>query len=570
MSAQDVVSKYGLSQADAAAVAKNLGYAGDMSGIQYAAAPPPVVQAAAPVVQAVEAPVVQAAAAPVVQAAAAAPAYTQYTNEQIGSYLAANPTADIAAATKATNADPTAVNAYIASLTKPFVGSTNTTGGSGTLGIYNQMVAQGIDPTEYYAAATANDPKYAGWSKEDIARGYQLDKGAYALSKQLNGVVSDKDWAKFMDDNKYSINDMSQAFGLSKDEVTRRYNAAKATQPVVCGEGFKLSADGKSCVPDKKGPITCGPGYKLSTDGLSCVRDTIIVTQDTSCPSGSHWDSTLKMCVLNTSATQNTTDTVDTSTNLITAPATTLPVGVSGNTGPSVYGGGTTVNPNGTITTSPVIPGIPAGGFTGMESLRDAYVEGGGSLGYVPYAPKTMDEFDKKYTSKLTGGSKQAYDYLTGKTPYSPTPSTPTGEIMKPYAESVLGIPTSLSKKMYLFDPATKTYKVNPDYAIPTRDSKGKVTTTLTNKDVAEFVGKAPTYDALYTWMTTNNLSPEQVATASGKPFTEINKQFLKAQGIAGDDGKIDQTKLDEKTAEDEKTNFDYTAYLKANPDVQA
>jgi hypothetical protein len=206
-----------------------------------------------------------------------------------------------------------------------------------------------------------------------------------------------------------------------------------------------------------------------------------------------------------------------------------------------------------------------------MTSLRNAYEEGGGSLGYVPYAPKTIDEFDKKYTSKLTGGSKQAYDYLTGKTPYSPTPSTPTGEIMKPYAESVLGIPTVSSKKMYLFDPATKQYKINPDYAIPTRDPKtGKNTTSLTNKDVAEFVGTAPSYDALYTWMTTNNLSPEQVATASGKPFTEINKQFLKAQGLAGDDGKIDQTKLDEKTAADEKTNFDYVAYLKANPDVQA
>jgi hypothetical protein len=39
MGAQDVVSKYGLSQADAATVAKNLGYTGDMSGIQYAAPP---------------------------------------------------------------------------------------------------------------------------------------------------------------------------------------------------------------------------------------------------------------------------------------------------------------------------------------------------------------------------------------------------------------------------------------------------------------------------------------------------------------------------------------------------
>jgi hypothetical protein len=161
MSAQDVVSKYGLSQADAATVAKNLGYTGDMSGLQYAA--PPAVQAAAPVVQAQTANTV-----------AAAPTYNQYTNEQIGQYLTTNPTADIAAAIKTTNADPAAVNKYIASLANPFKGSTETTGGSGTLGIYNQMLAQGIDPNELYnaanAAATANKSTYGGWSAADNRR----------------------------------------------------------------------------------------------------------------------------------------------------------------------------------------------------------------------------------------------------------------------------------------------------------------------------------------------------------------------------------------------------------------
>jgi len=514
MSAQDVVSKYGLGQADAAAVAKNLGYTGDMSGLTYAA-PPPVIQAAA-------APVVQAAAAPVVQAAAA-PAYTQYTPEQMGSYLTTNPNVDLATAIKTTNADPTAVNAYIASLTKPFIGSTDTTGGSGTFGIYNQLVAQGIDPTEYYNAATANDPKYAGWSKEDIQRGYNLDKGAYALSKQLNGVVSDKDWAKFMDDNKYSINDAAQAFGLSKDEVTRRYNAAKATQVVTCGAGFKLSADGKSCVPDKQGPITCGAGYKLSTDGLSCVRDTTVVTEDTTCPSGSHYDSKLKMCVLNTSATQDTSTNVTTPTDISTAVSTSLPVGISG-------AGITTINPNGTVTTRPDIPGIPEGGFTGMTSLRDAYEKGGGSLGVNKnlFAPKTYKEIEDRY--KLTGGSKQSYDYLTGKTPYSPKPVTETGEIMKPYAESVLGIPANSSKKMYVFK--NGKYEVNPDYAIPTYDKDGKKSLDLTNQDVINYV-KSPEYsndDAFLGWMTANNLSPEQVAAATGMSIADVYKKIKKAK----------------------------------------
>jgi hypothetical protein len=79
------------------------------------------------------------------------------------------------------NADPNQVNRYISNIAAPFVGSTDTTGGSGTLGIYNQMNALGIDPNELYASRIAADPKYAGWSQADIARGYALDKGALAL-----------------------------------------------------------------------------------------------------------------------------------------------------------------------------------------------------------------------------------------------------------------------------------------------------------------------------------------------------------------------------------------------------
>jgi len=203
MNAQDVVSKYGLSQADAATVAQNLGYKGDMSGIQYTA--PPTAQTTA----------------------AAAPTYTQYSDEAFGAHLAKYPNADLAKDLVTYNADPAAFNRYIASLTSPFVGSTDTTGGSGTLGIYNRMLSEGVDPNEYYKAALANDPKYAGWGLADIQRGYNLDKGAYALSAAEKDGVSDKEWVKFMDDNGYSINDMAQAFGLSRNEVKARYDAAK-------------------------------------------------------------------------------------------------------------------------------------------------------------------------------------------------------------------------------------------------------------------------------------------------------------------------------------------------------
>jgi hypothetical protein len=165
-----------------------------------------------------------------------------------------------------------------------------------------------------------------------------------------------------------------------------------------------------------------------------------------------------------------------------------------------------------------------------MGTVRDDYVRGGGSLGYTSPTFASLKAVEDKYP--LRGGSKQSYDYLTGKTDYSPVPYTKTGELMKPYAESVLGIPAAVSKKMYLFDPATKQYKINPDYVIPTRDSAGKVTTSLTNKDVTEFIGTSPADDTFLSWMTANNLSPEQIATATGMSIAEVYKKIKKAKPI--------------------------------------
>jgi hypothetical protein len=368
-------------------------------------------------------------------------------------------------------------------------------------------------------------------------------------------------------------------FSLFKDKAvvpptcgfgTKLNAAGTACEPIVCGDGFKLNAAGTACEAIGGGTKVidevCGPGFKKSIDGKSCVPITTTVIQETSCPSGQHYDPVTKSCVLNISATQNTTTTVTTPTSLTTTPSTTLPVGVSGNTGASIIGGGSTVNPNGTITTSPVIPGIPVGGFTGMEQLRDTYEKGGGSLGVNKniFVPKTYKELEDRF--KLTGGSKQAMDYLTGKTKYSPIPYTEDGQIAKSYAESVMKMPVAASSKMYIFK--NGKYEVNPDYAIPTYDKDGKKSSNLTNADVKTFVDKGPSADAFYTWATTNNLSPEQIALASGKPINEISKLFTGAKDLVGEDGKIDQTKVDEKTAKDIETNWDEAAYLAANPSV--
>ena len=284
----------------------------------------------------------------------ASPTYTAYTDAQMGSFLSnpANKDINLDQAIIDTNANPADVNRYIASFSSPFVGSTDTTGGSGTLGIYNRMVAEGIDPNEAYAALIANDPKYAGWSKEDITRGYNLDKGAYALSKELGGNVSDKDWVKFMDDNKYSINDAAQAFGLSRNEVQRRYDAVKAAE--------------KKVTP----PITTVTGGT----GTGGVNDLLLpTTPQTYAP-----------------------------------PGTTNPYGNVNNPGDLTF------NADGSTTVQPNIPGRPYGGFIGIQQLKDAYTKGGGSLGYTARAPKTIAEFNQMH-NKQTGDSLAAYNFLMNK-----------------------------------------------------------------------------------------------------------------------------------------------------------
>jgi len=256
----------------------------------------------------------------------------------------------------------------------------------------------------------------------------------------------------------------------------------------------------------KKPPVTCSPGYRLNAAGTACEPIPVVNPPLTN-------------------VTQNTTTNVTTPTNLYTAPSTALPVGIAGNTGPSQIGGGATVNPNGTITTSPRIPGIPVGGFTGMGQVRDAYEAGGGSLGVNKnlFAPKTQDDINARY--KLTGGSKAAFDYLTGKTKYSALPVTETGEIMKPYAESVLGVPSSKSSKQYLFDPDTRKYTLNPDFIPISYTDKGEKVYGLSSRDIAAQLPDVPTSD-YEKWMKDNNVTLAQIAQALGISLAEAKKRY--------------------------------------------
>lgn len=109
--------------------------------------------------------------------------------------------------------------------------------------------------------------------------------------------------------------------------------------------------------------------------------------------------------------TDKTTDTTGTTTNTLT------------NLGPGVTTGEAPI--------ASVIPG--AGPVPTMSEVVRAYTEGGGSLGYIPYAPKSMAELEAKYP--ITGASKAARDYLYGRGAY-PVAQTPEGGIMRPYWEA--------------------------------------------------------------------------------------------------------------------------------------
>jgi hypothetical protein len=134
---------------------------------------------------------------------------------------------------------------------------------------------------------------------------------------------------------------------------------------------------------------------------------------------------------------QNISD-IDRSLQVRSTTCATCPVGVSG-------AGVTTINPNGTITTAPDIPGRPEGGFTGTGQVKDVYTQGGGSTGYVSKAPTSMAEFNERF-NRQTGDSLDAYRYLMGKGEDGVAPKYPyksgVEQIMRPYSEvTTLGIP---------------------------------------------------------------------------------------------------------------------------------
>jgi len=383
--------------------------------------------------------------------------------------------------------------------------------------------------------------------------------GMYTNIKQVAGSLQDQ-----INAGKITA---AEARALSQGEMTR---LGMSGADVKNATGFDLA----NLFKDKAvvGDVVCGPGYKKSIDGKSCVPIGVIETfNPPTVPSGYHINSN-GVLVPNISSTQNTTTGVDIPTDLYTAPATSLPVGVGGNTGPSQIGGGATVNPNGTITTSPRIPGIPVGGFTGMQNLRDVYTKGGGSLGYTSPKFSSLDEFTEKYVNKrMSGDSKAAYDYLTGKGGAKYPVKSGVGQISEDYATAVLGYPAR-GNLPYIYNKATGKMDVNPDYIAPGRDAEGNVTYGMSLNDVKKSLTDKPlSGQALYDWAKANNLSAQQIADATGRSLSSVYSDFRAGskaaadkKAITNDDGTVDEAKV----AKQIEDNFDEAAYLKAHPSV--
>jgi len=491
MSAQDVVSKYGLSAADAANVAQNLGYTGDMSNINYYTPPPAAATTTGDSPEINTTP--RADLAPAV--AADAPTYTNYTPDQIAQYVQTsginlNDPAAIAAAEKQTNIDPAAYNAWFASNANPFSAAALTNPANAT--------AANVSA---FDATLGTAPANMGINNA-IATAY---KNTGATENLAGNIQGNTQLAKEMDTWNVPPAQMAKTTGYTEAEIQALYDA-------VDPHGKFASAVTKTVTP---APASTLSGMGTTTTPNGTVLNTYTAPGSTT------------PIILN--PVNRTTENVNTPTDIATAPAGALASGVGGNNA--------TVNPNGTISQHPNIPGIPVGGFTGVSSLTNAYTAGGGHTGPTNlYVPKTVEELNAKYP--VSGGSKQMLDYLSGKTTENPIlhPYTPTGQISKDYASSVAGYPEKdTSQRMYTFDTATKKYIRNPDF-IP-HNFDPKTGEKVYGKSLNQIRGDMNTLKNDSDWlnyMNTNNIQPQQIADATGVSLGEVLQHIQTAKAGSG------------------------------------
>ena len=242
-----------------------------------------------------------------------------------------------------------------------------------------------------------------------------------------------------------------------------------------------------------------------------------------------------------------------TQTVLDTNSTTNAPAGTRNPYGNINNPGDLTFNADGTVTVQPNIPGRPYGGFSGMGEVKNAYTQGGGSLGYTPRVVNSADQHDELYNRFTPGGdSEAAYNYLIGKGGAKYPTKSRVGEIARPYREATMGYPAS-TNKAYNYDAATGKMVRNPDYVAPGRDAAGNVNYTLSLSEMKKYLTANPlSGQALYDWAQENGASAQDVADATGRKLSEVYAEFRAAAKKTADDKKTAET-----TATDTTTTYD-------------
>jgi membrane protein involved in colicin uptake len=162
----------------------------------------------------------------------------------------------------------------------------------------------------------------------------------------------------------------------------------------------------------------------------------------------------------------------------------------------------------------------------------------------TPLSPQQMKNryYDAKY-NKMTGDSQAAYNFLMGKGA-NPTKST-VGQIARPYAEATLGYPGS-GNQQYIFDPETRSYRLNKDYVAEYQDPTGGTNYLMSPNEIAAYfkANQGQADSATYDWAVENNLTPQEIAAATGVPLSTVAAKWrdAKAKKTAATKTEADKT----------------------------
>jgi hypothetical protein len=411
----------------------------------------------------------------------ASPTYTDYTQQNVTDYLATNKDINIADETARLNANPLLVNQAISQLASGYLEPSQTAAGSGAQQYYDAYTNRGITADELYAANLALNPNYAFDAQTGDA-GLNALRRAFNVAKQFDTYTYGKvgktelekdidflknyDAGKFTGDRAQQIEDIARETGLSLNDAARRYDAARA------GMATKTVTT-----------VTGGTGNDVIT-GTGGIGGT-----------GG------------------------------TGGTSVIPGGFYGN---ATNPGDITTNKDGTVTVHPNIPYRPDGGFSGSGEVKDAWVQGGGSLGYTAPVPKTAAEHNALY-NKMTDDSLDAYNFLMGKGKNltQRKAETTNRPVAQRYDEAVLGKRVTRPTRTTT---TTKTVTGTPGQPQTYFDEAAYL---AANPDVAEEIRTGKSVTGQPTQFTSGYQHYLMYGKAGGRPFTGDYEGYLTAMALA-------------------------------------